>query len=489
MPISALPSPYGIGTFGKAAFAFVDFLARAGQHLWQVLPMGPTGYGDSPYQSFSAIAGNPYFIDPEILIEKGLIDRAAAESVCWGDDPALVDYGRIFAHRFDLLHTAFEQAERDSAARQALDAFIDAEADWLCDYALFMAEKDAHGGRAWTEWETPLRAREEGALTSARNELSSRIRFHSFLQYLFFTQWRELKAYANANGVRIIGDIPIYVPLDSADVWASPQEFQLDAERRPVAVAGVPPDYFSADGQLWGNPLYDWTHMQETGFSWWKRRMRAASKVYDVLRIDHFRGISSYWRVPADAKTARIGQWVPGPGSAFTDMLHRSFPDTEIIAEDLGYLNDDVLSLVRDSGYPGMKVLQFAFDAREPSNYLPHTYPRGCVCYTGTHDNDTAAGWFQTASAEDVAMAVRYLGLNDAEGLHWGMIRGGMSSVADLFLAQMQDYLGLGSEARMNTPGTMGGHNWRWRMLPGSTTSALADKIAEYSRIYGRRQR
>ena len=486
MPISSLPSPYGIGTFGKCAFAFVDFLKKARQRYWQVLPLGPTSYGDSPYQSFSAIAGNPYFIDLDLLIGEGLLEAGEPAAWNWGNEEGRVAYGSIFENRYRVLEKAFRKAAGDGGRMAALDAYIAGNAWWLNDYALFMALKDAHGGRPWTEWEEPLRLRDPAALAESRAAYGDRIRFYCFLQMLFAQQWKALKAYAGENGVRIIGDLPIYVPLDSADVWAEPEEFQLDETRRPLAVAGVPPDYFCADGQLWGNPLYDWEHMKANGYAWWKRRLKGASDLYEVIRIDHFRGLSAYWSVPVEEETARNGKWVEGPGLDFIHMLKETFPDMEVIAEDLGYLTDDVRALVAESGYPGMKVLQFAFDAREPSNYLPHTYPRKCICYTGTHDNTTAAAWFSEAAPEDVDVAVRYLGLNAGEGYHWGLIRGGMSSVADLFVAQMQDYLGLDGGARMNRPGTIGGNNWRWRLLPGELHEELAEKIAEMCRIYGR---
>ncbi len=484
--ISSLPSPYGIGAFGKSAYAFVDFLVRAGQRRWQVLPLGPTSYGDSPYQSFSAAAGNPYFIDLDMLIDDGLLSQADAAAPDWGSDPAHVDFGRIYAHRFAVLRKAYEAAAADEGRMRALDAFIAQNAAWLNDYALFMALKDAHRGAPWTEWETPLRMREPNALDAARIRESDGIRFYSYLQFLFFAQWRLLKAYANEHGVRIIGDLPIYVPLDSADVWAEPAQFQLDAARMPLAVAGVPPDYFSADGQLWGNPLYDWGAMRADGYGWWMRRLDAVSRLYDVVRIDHFRAFSTYWRVPMGEKTARVGEWVRGPGMDFIGAVQARFPAMEIIAEDLGCLSEDVYALVRESGLPGMKVLEFAFSPGEPSEYLPHAYPRGCVCYTGTHDNATITGWFSEASEAEIDTAVRYLGLNEREGYHWGMLRGGMGSVADLFVAQMQDFLGLGASARMNVPGTLGGTNWQWRLLPGQLDDALADRMREYARIYGR---
>ncbi|MEG1524828.1 MAG: 4-alpha-glucanotransferase [Clostridia bacterium] len=486
MHISSLPSPYGIGTFGRAAYEFVDFLKRAKQRYWQVLPLGPTSFGDSPYQSFSAVAGNPYFVDLDQLIEQGLLKSEDVADRDWGNEPGCVNYGKIFQSRFAVLEHAFDAFRQNDVRMDALTGYARQNGDWLEDYALFMALKDANGGRPWTEWPEDIRLRKPDAVDRCRMKYAQRMSFYRFIQYTFSMQFLALKTYANEQGVQIIGDLPIYVPLDSADVWAAPEEFQLDESRRPLAVAGVPPDYFSADGQLWGNPLYDWGHMRDTGYAWWRRRMQAASELFDVIRIDHFRGLSSFWRVPVDEITARNGEWITGPGLHLIDVLKQQFRHLQIIAEDLGFLTDDVRALVDASGYPGMKVLQFAFDAREPSNYLPHTYPRHCVCYTGTHDNTTAVGWFSEAAEEDIAVAVRYLGLNAEEGYHWGLIRGGMGSVADLFIAQLQDYLGLDATARMNTPGTLGGNNWRWRLQPGQLNDALAARIAQMCRIYGR---
>ena len=484
--ISSLPSPYGIGTFGQEAYRFVDCLVRAHQRYWQVLPLGPTSYGDSPYQSFSAFAGNPYFVDLDRLVDEGLLDRDWIASLDWGYNPRQVDYGVIFERRFPVLRAAFERAKENWERMQALDRFATENADWLNDYALFMSLKDENGGVAWENWPYGVRMREENALLEARERLGESIRFYQFIQCLFYEQWTALRSYANERGVKIVGDLPIYVPLDSADVWSAPQEFLLDQERRPRCVAGVPPDYFSADGQLWGNPIYDWEHMKQTGYSWWMRRMRSACTLFDCVRIDHFRGLSSYWSVAADAKTAREGEWIKGPGSDFINLLKETFPSFEIIAEDLGFLTDEVRVLLKESGFPGMKVLQFAFDAREPSNYLPHTYDNHCVCYAGTHDNTTVAGWFTEANPDDVAFAVRYLGLNEREGYVWGILRGGMGSVADLFLAQIQDYIGLDSNGRMNTPGTLGGNNWRWRLLPGELSEELVEKINAITVLYGR---
>mgnify|MGYP001255150806 CR=1 FL=1 len=483
LPVSSLPSPYGIGTAGAAAKEFVRFLAESGQHLWQILPLGPTGYGDSPYQSVSAFAGNPYFIDLDTLCEEGLLRRDELEHEEFGRSPGSVDYAALYEHRFAVLKKA---AERIPEEEPGFRAFVKDQQDWLPEYALFMAIKEENGMRAFAEWPEPLRAREPEALAAAQERLAGEILFWEKLQYLFRRQWDGLHAFAKQNGIRIIGDLPIYVPFDSSDVWSAPWEFQLNEERRPSCVAGVPPDYFTADGQLWGNPIYDWEHMKQTGYAWWIRRMRSASSLFDCLRIDHFRGLSSYWSVPADAETARNGVWIPGPGIEFVNRLKAELPDFEIVAEDLGYLTEEVRHLLAESGFPGMKVLQFAFDAREPSNYLPHTYDAHCVCYAGTHDNTTVAAWFSEAAAEDVAFATRYLGLNEKEGLVFGILRGGMGSVAKLFVAQMQDYLELGASCRMNTPGTLGGGNWRWRLLPGEFEEPLVEKIAEMARIYGR---
>ena len=486
MHISSLPSPYGIGTFGRQAYEFIDFLATAGQKLWQVLPLGPTSYGDSPYQSFSSVAGNPYFIDPDLLVETGLLLPDEPKEFDWGSDPQKVDYGAVYRSRFALLRKAYDRFLFSEENRQALDVFIWENASWLPDYALFMAIKNEQGGASWIQWPDDLRMRREDALSEARIRLFDQIRFYEYQQFEFQRQWISLKRYANDSGISIIGDIPIYVPLDSVDVWASPHQFQLDEDRKPTGVAGVPPDYFTADGQLWGNPLYNWEIMKQDGYAWWMNRLYHASRLYDVIRIDHFRGISSYWCVPPHEETARNGRWVPGPGMDFIRAIQSAFPDLFIIAEDLGFLTEDVLNLVRQSGFPGMKILQFAFDTREPSNYLPHTYPNNCICYTGTHDNTTVAAWFEEADPANVDMAVRYLGLNQEEGYCWGMIRGGMGSVADLFLCQMQDLLGLGVESRMNTPGLLGSGNWQWRMLPGCLTEELAAKLLEMTRIYGR---
>jgi len=484
MPISSLPSPYGIGTMGKAAYEFVDFLAQAKQAWWQILPVGPTSYGDSPYQSFSAYAGNPYLVDLDMLRADGLLTAEEISAPDWGNDPACVDYAKIYENRIPLLRRAKERGwERDA---EKVAAFVEKNRGWLPDYALFMALKRHFGMVAWTEWpDEDIRLRKAASVARYTAELAEDIELFTYIQYLFFAQWQALRAYAHEQGIGIIGDLPIYVAMDSADVWADPNSFQLDEKNVPKEVSGVPPDYFSEDGQLWGNPLYDWDAMKQDGFGWWIRRIEGASHLYDILRIDHFRGLESYWAVPYGETTAKIGRWVKGPGMDLVGVLTGWFPNIQFIAEDLGYLTPEVRQLLADSGLPGMKVLEFAFDSREPSNYLPHTYTNHCVCYAGTHDNAPLMIWKEEAAKEDIAMAVQYLGLNDGEGFHWGVLRGGMSSVADLFVAQMQDYLGLGKGSRMNVPGILGG-NWQWRMLPGQITPELTERIADMTRMYGR---
>ena len=481
--ISSLPSRYGIGTLGREAYAFADFLHAAGQKYWQLLPLGPTSYGDSPYQSFSTFAGNPYFIDLELLAEDGLLDRAELEVIDWGGEPGYVDYGKIYQSRFDVLYKAFRAGyPRD---REAVERFAK-ENKWLDNYALFMALKRHFGMKSWLQWpEADIRLHKPEAVERWRKELAEDVQFFSYLQYIFFQQWEALREYIHSLGIQIIGDLPIYVAGDSSDVWAEPEFFQLGEDNVPKEVSGVPPDYFSADGQLWGNPLYDYDRMRADGYGWWIRRVEGAGRLFDIIRIDHFRGLESYWAVPYGEETARKGRWRKGPGMELVGTLTNWFPNLSFIAEDLGFLTPEVHKLLRSSGLPGMKVLEFAFDAREPSNYLPHTYSPHCVCYVGTHDNETVMQWREQADRADVSMARKYLGLNDAEGFHWGMIRGGMSSVADTFVVQMQDCLGLGAEGRMNTPGVPA-DNWRWRLLPGDANPALAKKLMQYTKMYGR---
>ena len=484
MHISSLPGGYGVGSMGAAAYDFVDFLVAAGQSCWQILPLSPTGYGDSPYQSFSTFAGNHYLIDLDILIEEGLLRAEELEGIDWGADPGRVDYGKLYNERARLLKLAFSRFEENEQFRE----FVRDNSLWLEDYALFMAIKEHFHGRDWQNWSVSLLMRLRPVMEAYREELDEAVRFQYFLQYEFFRQWKALRRYANERGIRIIGDVPIYVPLDSADVWANPELFQLDASRRPTVVAGCPPDGFSADGQLWGNPIYDWDKMHAERYHWWIRRMKAAAKMYDVVRFDHFRGFESYWAVPAGAKTAAAGEWRKGPGMNFVGAVKRALPDLEIIAEDLGFVTPEVKKLLSDSGYPGMKVMEFAFDTREPSakDYLPHCYPSNSVVYSGTHDNLTLKQWFDETCEEDVQNAIGYLGLNEQEGYVWGVIRGAMSSVSDLCIIQMQDYLQIGAEGRMNHPGTLTSANWTWRAKEGFATEELAKKIRSLTERYGR---
>ena len=486
MPVSSLPSPYGIGSLGAEAYRFVDFLAAAGQRYWQILPIGPTGYGDSPYQSFSAFAANPYFIDLDALEQRGLLTHDEIARFDFGPDaPEGIDYGALFRTRFAVLELA---VRRFDAGEDAFRDFCAANAFWLDDYALFMALKAENGMRAFSLWPKDVRARRPAALAAARARLAGQVRFWQVVQYLFYEQWAALKAYANAKGVEFIGDIPIYVSPDSSDLWADPSLFQVDADGALTEVAGCPPDAFAADGQLWGNPLYNWDVHLKTGCAWWIRRLRHASAVYDVVRIDHFRGFESYYAIPARDKTAVNGVWRKGPGTAFIDVIRRKLPDVRIIAEDLGYLTDDVKALLRASGFPGMKVLQFAFggfDSREESDYLPHNYTQNSVVYTGTHDNTTTADWELSAPAGDVAFARRYLDVDGGADFTRRFIRAALASVSVTAVIPMPDWLGLGAEARINTPSTLGG-NWLWRMDPAALTDALAADILALTKLYGR---
>ena len=481
MHITSLPGAYGVGTLGKQAFAFVDFLKKTGQSYWQLLPLNPTGYGDSPYQSCSTFAGNHYLIDLEELIAEGLLDQVEVGTVNWGQQEDRVDFGLLYQGRLNILRLAYSRFTN----WEALDAFCRENGDWLPDFTLFMALKDHFGNKPWYEWDEPLKRRDANAVWDARQQFGDDIRFYSFVQYLFFRQWKALRDYATEQGIRMIGDVPIYVPLDSVEVWCSPELFELDENLNTTSVAGVPPDGFTADGQLWGNPLYRWDVMAEDGYLWWIRRLAAAGKLYDVVRLDHFRGFAAFWSVPAEDDTARNGHWVPGPGMDFVNAVKKALPELEIIAEDLGFLTQDVLDLRDNSGFPGMKVLEFAFDAREPSEYQPHTYIKNTVCYTGTHDNMTTRQWFETAGEDAVEYAVAYMGLTRKEGYIWGTIRTALSCVSDLCVIPMQDYLELGGEARMNFPGTLG-NNWVWRAVEGSFSDALAEKICSLTKLYGR---
>lgn len=484
MHITSLPGSYGVGSMGQKAYAFVDFLEKAGQSLWQILPLSPTGYGDSPYQSCSTYAGNHYLIDLDTLIDQGLLEKEEVESVNWGSRDDKVDFGLLYQGRLPLLRKAYSRF----TDTQALDAFCRDNATWLSDFALFMALKDQFGGAPWYQWPEELKTRQPDALWQARQTLSDNVRFYCFVQYLFSIQWQGLRKYAHEKGIKIVGDVPIYVPLDSADVWSAPELFLLDQDLNPEAVAGVPPDGFTADGQLWGNPLYRWDVHKDTGYSWWLRRLAAAGERYDIIRVDHFRAFEAYWSVPYGDTTARNGHWVTGPGMDFVKAVKEGLPHLELIAEDLGYLTEGVLALRDGSGWPGMKVLEFAFDSAEPSDYLPHTYTQNSVCYTGTHDNMTMRQWFDTASEEAVQYACQYMHLTEEEGYVWGTIRTAMASVSDTCVVQLQDYLDLGGQARMNFPGTMTDCNWTWRVDGARITDALAEKIRSMTALYGRLQ-
>ena len=482
MHITSLPGPYGVGTMGKQAFAFIDFLKEAGQSCWQILPLTPTGYGDSPYQSCSTYAGNHYLIDLEQLAEEGLLTRDELNAVDWGWQADRVDFGIQYNNRLRMLRLAYDRFEETLEFQK----FVAAENRWLADFSLYMALKEKFSGQPWYSWEDGLKYRHQDAMEAAAKELYETRRFYCFVQYLFHRQWTALREYAHKNGIRIIGDVPIYVPYDSADVWSDPKWFQLDENMTPTAVAGCPPDAFSDDGQLWGNPLYRWDEMKEDGYRWWIHRLAAAGRLYDVVRMDHFRGFEAYWSVPFGDTTARNGQWIKGPGMDFISTVKRELPQISLIAEDLGFLTQEVLDLRDDSGFPGMKVLEFAFDSREPSEYLPHTYTPNSVCYTGTHDNMTMRQWFETASPDAVAYATEYMRLSEYEGMVWGVIRTAMSSVSDLCVIQMQDLLNLGGEARMNFPGTMTNANWTWRAWDGFTGNGLAQRIYHLTKLYGR---
>ena len=478
MPVFSLPGPFGIGTLGEEAFAFVDFLARAKQTYWQILPIGPTGYGDSPYQSFSAFAGNPYFIDFRVLHEQGYL---TADEIPAEIPAGPVDYGVLYQQRPAVLQKAADRLL--AAASVEYKDFCTAQSFWLDDYALFMAVKAEQGQAGLADWPDDLRCRKPEAIAAAKQRLAGAVDYYKAVQFFFYTQWNALKAYANGKGVRLVGDIPIYVSPDSSDLWTHPELFQTDGEMHLTQVAGCPPDAFAADGQLWGNPLYDWPTHKATGFAWWKQRMKHATSIYDVVRIDHFRGFDEYFSIPYGSETAAPGHWEKGPGIELFRAVEQALGKREIIAEDLGYLTPEVKAMLSASGYPGMKIMQFAFDSRESGNYLPHTYHRNSVVYTGTHDNVTTEGWRNNASAEDVAYACRYLRCTP-ETLTEGMICACLASVSDTAIIPLADWLHLGSEARINTPSTQGA-NWHWR-LAQPLPATLAGHIAELTTLYER---
>lgn len=483
LPVSSLPSNYGIGAFSQHAYKFVDFLSKAGQKFWQILPLGPTGYGDSPYQSFSTFAGNPYYISLQTLIEEGLLTKKECKAYDFGDNPSSIDYEKIYLSRFKILKKAYKNS--DIAKNKKFQEFIEQNAYWLDDYALYMAVKNSFDGKSFVEWDEDIKMRKPSAMISCQKTYAKEIEFFKFQQFLFAKQWFALKNYANKKGIQIIGDIPIYVALDSADTWANPELFQMDETCTPTAVAGCPPDAFAKTGQLWGNPLYNWEYHKKTDYAWWMKRIEYCYKLYDVVRIDHFRGFDEYYSIPYKDETAEFGTWKTGPGYDIFKTMKAKLGKKAVIAEDLGFLTKSVLQLVDKTGYPGMKILQFAFDSREASDYLPHNYHKNCVVYTGTHDNDTTCGWYDTVSSKDRKFAKKYLNFSGKKGIEWELIRAAFASVADTAIIPMQDYLGLGSEARINTPATIG-DNWKWRLEKGVLTDKLAERIYDLTKTYSR---
>lgn len=488
LPIFSLPSKYGIGCFSREAYDFVDWLRKAGQTYWQILPLCPTSYGDSPYQSFSTFAGNPYFISLEALIDEGVLTPEECDGADFGTDGGRVDYEKLHNARYPLLRSAYERS--DISKDEDYQTFLAENQWWLSDYALFMAVKERFGGAPWTEWAQDIRLRYGNAMDYYRRELYYDIEFQQYMQFKFFQQWRALKDFANRQGIRIIGDIPIYVAMDSADVWANPELFQLDERGLPTAVAGCPPDGFSADGQLWGNPLYRWDHHRQTGYSWWISRLNHCFRLYDVTRIDHFRGFDEYYTVPYGAASAASGCWEKGPGLDLFRQAERVLGRHEVIAEDLGYVNDSVKRLVWESGFPGMKVLEFAFDSRDTgsaSDYLPHNYVENCVAYTGTHDNETLAGWYNSITADEQRSARGYLcdAYTPKDELYLSFIALVARSSARICIIPMQDYMGLDNSARINKPSTVG-TNWLWRLQGPELTEELQKTIRQFAVRYGR---
>ena len=489
MPISSLPGKYGIGCFSKKAYDFADFLEKAGQAYWQILPVHPTGYGDSPYQSFSTFAGNPYFIDLEALVKEGVLTKEECDSMNFGADETEIDYGAQYRNRFILLRRAYERS--GISENEEYRSFVSENEWWLEDYALFMALKNFFGGKCWYEWPEDIRMRYGYAMDHYRRKLYFEIEFHMYLQYQFFRQYRNWKRYVNEKGISVIGDIPIYVAMDSADVWANPELFQLDKNNMPLAVAGCPPDGFSASGQLWGNPLYRWEYHRETGYCWWIRRLQYVYSLYDVTRIDHFRGFDAYYSIPFGETSAANGHWEKGSGIELFRAAEQHLGWHAVIAEDLGYVTDSVRQMVKDSGFMGMKVLEFAFDSRDTgsaNDYLPHNYSENCVVYTGTHDNETLQGWFRSISAEERKRARAYLSDRHTpqEMLHSSFVSLAMRSVARLCIIPLQDHLGLDNSSRINIPSTIG-NNWRWRLKKELLTEELQKDILDMTIRYGRK--
>jgi len=482
--ISSLPGPYGIGTIGKNAYQFIDFLAKAGQKYWQVLPLGPTSYGDSPYQTFSAFAGNPYFIDLDTLVNEGLLEQQDLQSLVKVDDSHRVNFEKIYKTRFYVLEKAYNQFMKQSEQKE-FRTFIEANRYWLEDYSLFMAIKSMNVEGNWFGWSELYRVRDQDMIDYFKKEYQEKIEFWCFVQYKFFEQWLKLKKYANGLGIKIIGDMPIYVAYDSSDVWANPNYWQLDQNLVPKVVAGVPPDYFARTGQLWGNPIYDYTLMEKDGYSWWVKRIEESFKIYDVVRIDHFRGFESYYAIKYTDKTAEFGKWMKGPGNSLFQKIKEELGDLEIIAEDLGFLTPEVYQLLRDTGYPGMKILQFGFDPKEDSEYLPHNYSSNSIAYTGTHDNKTLKDWLASITKEEKEFCFAYANINHEEEAVNKLIKCALSSPSEIVIIPLADYLELGEEARFNIPSTLG-NNWVWRMDNADLTEKLQKRILENTKIYKR---
>lgn len=483
LPVFSLPSRHGIGKMGRAAYEFVDFLKGAEVSCWQVLPLSPTGYGDSPYQSCCTYAGNPYLIDFDLLAEEGLLVPADYDGLNWGEDSSTIPYALLYTQCYEVLRIAFSNAKPDPD----FDAFVEAQKDWLEDYALYMALKFAHDGKPFTEWGRSLRRRKKEAMDLARETYKEDIAFHKFIQYQFFKQWYQLKAYANEQGISIIGDLPIYTAADSVEVWAHPEMFELNVLNRPAEVAGCPPDCFSATGQLWGNPVYHWRRHKTTGYAWWIHRLGYVSKLFDMVRIDHFRGFESYYSIPAKKETAEHGTWMPGPGLELFRAAQQKLGELNILAEDLGNITPQVRKLLAETGYPGMKVLQFAFDSDADNEFLPHNYTTShCVVYTGTHDNDTLLHWAETLNREPLRFARAYLDVESRQDVPAAVVRAAWSSIAELAIAQMQDFLKAGGEGRMNLPSTLGG-NWCYRTKAEQYTEKLQRRIRRLNRTYGRK--
>lgn len=480
-PIFSLPSNYGIGTFGVEAYNFIDFLEKANQSYWQILPLGPTSYGDSPYQSFSTFAGNPYFIDLDLLTKDGLLKQEEIDSIDFGKDNRYIDYGKIYLSRYKVLKIAFNRFNKNN---KEYEEFKESNKFWIYDYTLFMALKDYNGGKTWTSWNEDIRRREQEALIKYSTLLKDEIEFQMFMQFKFYEQWNSLRSYAKEKGIEIIGDIPIYVAEDSSDVWSNPKLFMLDKDLIPTKVAGCPPDAFSETGQLWGNPIYNWKAHKEEQFNWWIERVKSSLGLFDIVRIDHFRGFAGYWSIPYEDETAANGEWEVGPGIELFDAIKKELGDINVIAEDLGYITEDVKRLLNYCGFPSMKVLQFAFDPKGDSEYLPHNYNKNTVVYTGTHDNDTIKGWIESLSESEKEFCMAYTGMKNEDDA-WALVKTAIASTAETAIIQIQDILDIGSEGRINIPSTIG-LNWRWRMDKNYLTDELANKLKSLSTLYRR---